>query len=106
MSVEKKPPINVTELLQKVHGNIENNYNSEDSEVFDDLLAENDGKSLRTVLSEYIFLFWDGLGFFGTDVTKLHRLKHPNDPNSIRWYDKFTSCQWMSTTVIMLFIAI
>ena len=53
-------------------------------------------------------MFWDGLKFFGTDVTKLKRLKRNNGekPKPPRWYDKLLSIQWMTTTIVLLAITI
>ena len=48
--------------------------------------------SLKDYLFNYIFLLWDGLGFFGFDDNKLERLKGKK-PN---WYDRFTNKRWVS----------
>ena len=42
-------------------------------------------------LLNYIYLLWDGLGFFGFDDNKLARLKG----KPARWYDRFVNKRWM-----------
>jgi hypothetical protein len=56
------------------------------------------------LFSTYIFLLWDGLGFFGFDDNKLDRLKGI----SVKWYDRFTNKRWImfNVTSIIIFIAV
>ena len=49
----------------------------------------------------YIFLWWDGVSFFGPDYTKLARLSG----TPVRWYDKFKSLEWLFPLVTILAIA-
>ena len=53
--------------------------------------------SLSNYLSNYIFLLWDGTGFFGFDDNKLERLKGKKP----RWYDRFSNKRWLATNVIV-----
>ena len=39
----------------------------------------------------YIYMMWDGLGFFGHDDNKLSRLKGVKP----RWYDRFLNKRWL-----------
>ena len=52
----------------------------------------------KNSIKEYIFLWWDGVSFFGPDHTKLQRL------NGIppRWFDKFKSFAWFFPKFVML----
>ena len=47
-------------------------------------------------MSMYIFLLWDGLGFFGFDPTKIDRLKGKN----ARWYDRFFNGKYMALQIL------
>ena len=46
----------------------------------------------------YIYLLWDGLGFFGFSDTKLNRLKGIKP----RWYDRFLSKRWVAFNITSL----
>ena len=46
----------------------------------------------------YIYLLWDGLGFFGFNDTKLNRLKGIKP----RWYDRFLSKRWVAFNITSL----
>ena len=48
----------------------------------------------------YIFLLWDGLGFFGFANHKLTRLKGIKP----RWYDKFKNKYWVGFNLSFLAI--
>ena len=80
--------------------------------VIDDVYEECKNDGWLKSISQYIFMFWDGLGFFGTDITKLERLKKvkdKTDPKGYKgpkWYDKFKSCQWFTTSLILISISI
>ena len=50
---------------------------------------------------EYIFLWWDGVSFFGPDYTKLARLSG----TPVRWFDKCKSLEWLFPFVAILAIA-
>ena len=56
------------------------------------------------LFTTYLFLLWDGLGFFGFDDTKLPRLKGITP----KWYDRFTSKRWLlfnlTSVAIVIFI--
>jgi hypothetical protein len=49
---------------------------------------------------EYLWLMWDGVGFFGTSELKLDRLKG-KEP---RWYDPFKNMRWMALNLIIFAI--
>ena len=48
----------------------------------------------------YLFLLWDGLGFFGYDNHKLKRLKGIKP----KWYDKFKNIYWIMFNISFLLI--
>ena len=54
--------------------------------------------------ASYIFLLWDGLGFFGFDDNKLDRLRGKPP----KWYDRFLNFRWilfnLTLTAIMVSI--
>jgi hypothetical protein len=50
----------------------------------------------------YIFLLWDGLGFFGFDDNKLERLKGKKP----KWYDKFSNKRWVVARLILSIVFI
>jgi hypothetical protein len=58
------------------------------------------------LFTEYIFLIWDGLGFFGFDDNKLARLKGKKP----KWYDRFSNKRWValnvSVAVFILYILV
>ena len=43
------------------------------------------------LFTSYVYLLWDGLGFFGFDDNKLERVKG-KEP---RWYDRFVNKRWI-----------
>ena len=53
--------------------------------------------------STYLFLLWDGLGFFGFDDHKLKRLKGIQP----KWYDRFKDKTWLAfnlTSVVVVIV--
>ena len=60
---------------------------TDDEQVFDDIIAENKDKKWKDLVIDYAFLLWDGLGFFGTAIHKLWRLRGYKP----RWFDRFRS---------------
>lgn len=81
--------------------------NSEDYFVVDDVMREfNQKKSCWEGVKSYAFLVWDGLGFWGTDVTKLDRLKRGKYMRKPGWLDRFKSAEYCVTSVIFLYLAI
>ena len=52
-------------------------------------------------IKQYIWLLWDGVGFFGTSDLKLDRLKGKKP----RWYDPCKSKRWMAFNFIA-FVAV
>lgn len=50
------------------------------------------------LLKSYLFLMWDGLGFFGFDDNKLDRLKG----RPPKWYDRFYNKRWIAAKIITL----
>ena len=52
----------------------------------------------RSYLEQYLFLIWDGLGFFGYDNHKLNRLKGIKP----KWYDKFLNPYWIFFNVTFI----
>jgi hypothetical protein len=58
-------------------------------------------------LKEYALLVWDGVGFFGSDLYKLPRLK---GRKKLRWSDKCQSLRWIvvgaiAVTLLLIFAA-
>ena len=51
-------------------------------------------------LDSYLFLLWDGLGFFGYDNHKLNRLKGIKP----KWYDKFKNIYWIIFNLTLVLI--
>jgi hypothetical protein len=49
------------------------------------------------VVINYLYLLWDGLGFYGFDDNKLDRLKGVKP----RWYDKFTNKRWLVANLVV-----
>ena len=58
--------------------------------------------SYSSTLSEYLFLMWDGLGFFGFSDIKLERLKGIKP----HWYDRFKIKRWVLMNIIILLLYI
>ena len=54
----------------------------------------------REMLFAFIFMIWDGLGFFGFSPNKINRLK--GQPP--RWWDRFFNFKYMA--VHLLFAAV
>ena len=52
------------------------------------------------LFSSYVFLLWDGLGFFGFDLLKLERLKG----KAPRWYDRFKNQRWLVLNLIITIV--
>ena len=48
-------------------------------------------KKCLDVAVNYLYLLWDGLGFYGFDDNKLDRLKGVEP----RWYDRFSNKRWL-----------
>jgi hypothetical protein len=53
----------------------------------------------------YLFLLWDGLGFFGFDDNKLNRLKGIPP----KWHDRFMNKRWVlfnltSISIVLIII--
>lgn len=80
---------------------------STDYFVVDDVIKEM-GKenSCKDIFMKYSFLIWDGLGFWGTDVTKLDRLKKGTYFRPPGWFDHFKSFEYFVTSVIFLWVSI
>lgn len=57
-------------------------------------------KNLYVHLKTYIYLLWDGLGFFGHDDNKLPRLKGIPP----KWYDRFKNSRWIVFNIGMVFV--
>ena len=57
-------------------------------------------KSVLSVATDYIFMWWDGLLFFAFDDTKLARL----EGQATKFTDKFKNKKWLITTIIGLVI--
>jgi hypothetical protein len=49
-------------------------------------------------LKIYVYLWWDGVSFFGPDYTKLARLSGTPP----RWYDKYKSFAWLFPRLFLL----
>ena len=58
--------------------------------------------SCCSMLNSFIFIMWDGLGFFGFDDVKLNRLRGIPP----KWYDRFRNKRWIlyNITVVVLVI--
>ena len=54
------------------------------------------------LFTTYIYLIWDGLGFFGHDDNKLARLKGIKP----KWYDRFLNKRWLFFNLSMIIIVI
>ena len=79
--------------------------NDEDYFVVDDVINEiSKEQSFWIGFKKYVFLMWDGLGFWSTDVTKLDRLKRGKYNRPPGWLHRFKSLQYVITTFILLFI--
>lgn len=77
--------------------------NDEDDFVVDDAIKElYDWPHIK----KFIFMINDGLGFWGTDVTKLDRLKNKPYHKEPGWFDKFFSLEYFITSAITLWVAI
>ena len=62
--------------------------------------AENKKNGSCEMLAPYIFLLWDGLGFFGFSHNKIDRLKGKTP----RWFDRFFNWKYMTVNIIFLSI--
>ena len=79
--------------------------NEEDYFVVDDVIREvSKEQSFWIGFKKYAFLMWDGLGFWGTDVTKLDRLKRGKYHKHPGWLDRYKSFQYLITTFIIIII--
>ena len=58
--------------------------------------------SYKDYLTTYIFLLWDGLGFFGFDDNKLERLKGRKP----KWHDKFSNKRWITAQLIFISVIV
>ena len=58
--------------------------------------------SISVYIQTYLFLIWDGLGFFGYDNHKLDRLKGIKP----KWYDKFMNPYWIFLNFSFLLVLI
>ena len=54
------------------------------------------------LFTTYIYMMWDGLGFFGHDDNKLGRLRGKKP----KWYDRFVNKRWMLFNLTFLFLVI
>jgi hypothetical protein len=59
-------------------------------------------KSYNDNAKEFIFLTWDGMGFFGHDGNKIDRMK--NKP--VSWKDPFFNRRWLLFKAIFVFLLI
>ena len=57
-------------------------------------------KSWSNEISEYMFMWWDGLSFFDFDDTKLGRL----EGKATKFTDKFKNKKWFISTTLGLVI--
>ena len=78
---------------------------NEDYFVVDDFVREvkKEGSCLKA-MKRYTFLVYDGLGFWGTDVTKLDRLKRGKYHKPPGWFDRFKSFQYVVTSIILIIV--
>jgi hypothetical protein len=53
--------------------------------------------NLKDYFYNYLFLLWDGLGFFGFDDNKLERLNGKKP----KWYDRFSNKRWVLLNLIL-----
>ena len=51
----------------------------------------------KSYLTNYLFLLWDGLGFFGFDDNKLGRLEGKKP----KWHDRFFNKRWLASNLIL-----
>ena len=55
-------------------------------------------QNISQYLTNYIFLLWDGVGFFGFDDNKLERLKGKKP----KWYDRFSNKRWLAANLVVI----
>ena len=65
-------------------------------------MKDKSNKKYCDYLTNYTYLLWDGLGFFGFDDNKLERLKGKNP----KWYDRFSNKRWVVSNLIIGFFVI
>ena len=63
-------------------------------------MPKNQKSSCINICSNYSFLLWDGLGFFGFSDVKLNRLKGIKP----RWFDRFTVKRWVVMNLIIFLL--
>jgi hypothetical protein len=57
---------------------------------------------MKQYLVTYLFILWDGLGFFGFDDAKLERIRR----KPAGWFDKFKSFKRMILLILGLIVLI
>ena len=85
---------------KKIFGDLDD---AEDYFVFDDIFNEVAREaSCWGGFKNYVFLFWDGLGFWGTDVTKLDRLKKGKYYKAPGWFDRYKSSKYVISSLVFM----
>jgi len=73
---------------------------SDDSFVIDDVIRENKNLTCKEFIKKYVFMMWDGIGFFGMDTVKLKRLRGKKPG----WCDSYRSPKRALEAIIIIIV--